>query len=532
MFDRSLPEPTELAAASDAALAAAVSGWAAASAAAEARKLAAIAEVQRRAATAGVRDLDGVDDVDAAAAVVSCALTVSHGKAVHLVDVALTLRDRLPMTAARFLAGQISGAMIATIYDRTLLVTPTALPHIDYEVAQRASAWGVLTKTKLEHAIDVWIDHYDPDAVRRTRDAMRGRYMKVGSRTDAATGTVSVHGRLSAGDAAIVAQRLAAMIGSVCQDDPRTKDQRRADATGAVYAGSFFLACKCDNPDCAAKVDDGRASSIVIHIVGEKESLDAAEDPLMDGPEPQPEPEPAPAASKPEPPARRKAALIPSLHGAIVPAPLLAELIAHGAKVRLVALKDCTAEHRYRPSAALQEFVRTRDLTCRFPGCDLPAVNADIDHTVPYPAGATHPANTKCYCRKHHSIKTFLAGWRDRQHPDGTVVVTTPAGLSYATTPFSRLLFPGWNTRTPPPPPSQAPSAPAHPGRHLMMPTRQRTRAQNRAARITAERRHNALERARKREKASAATPTAWHDDYWSFLDEPRPDYGDDPPPF
>ncbi|MGV0680767.1 HNH endonuclease, partial [Mycolicibacterium fortuitum] len=31
------------------------------------------------------------------------------------------------------------------------------------------------------------------------------------------------------------------------------------------------------------------------------------------------------------------------------------------------------AEPGYRPSMALSEFIRWRDLTCRFPGCDAPA---------------------------------------------------------------------------------------------------------------------------------------------------------------
>lgn len=45
------------------------------------------------------------------------------------------------------------------------------------------------------------------------------------------------------------------------------------------------------------------------------------------------------------------------------------------------------------PSAKLADYIRARDLTCRFPGCDVPAWNTDIDHTVPYPAGPTHPSN-------------------------------------------------------------------------------------------------------------------------------------------
>ncbi len=86
-------------------------------------------------------------------------------------------------------------------------------------------------------------------------------------------------------------------------------------------------------------------------------------------------------------------------------------------------------EPRYTPSRDLADFVRCRDLTCRFPGCDKPAQFCDIDHTVPYPVGPTHPSNLKCLCRFHHLLKTFwngVKGWRDRQLPDGTVVWTSP----------------------------------------------------------------------------------------------------------
>ena len=111
--------------------------------------------------------------------------------------------------------------------------------------------------------------------------------------------------------------------------------------------------------------------------------------------------------------------------GATLPAPLLAELIAGGAAVKPVRHPgDSPPEPGYRPSAQLQRFIRCRDLTCRFPSCDRPAELCDVDHTVPYPLGLTHPSNLKCLCRKHHLLKTFWSGpdrWRDRQHPDGAI---------------------------------------------------------------------------------------------------------------
>lgn len=581
MFDRSLPEPAGLAAASDVVLAEAISGWAAVSAAAEARKLAAIAEVYRRACTGELRARDAIDDTEAAAAVVSCALTVSAGKAVGLVGLACTLRDRLPKVGARFLAGEISGAMVATIAWRTFLVAESALPDIDREIAERAPAWGTLSQHGLDKAIDVWVDRHDPDAVRRTRVAMRGRYFAIGDRDDRSGGTVSVHGRVGVLDAATMHQRLVAMASYPCPRDPRTVDQRRADAVGAVFgSGSFFLACQCPDPDCKAKIDDGRARNIVIHVIAEQNSLSADPDPEMHGEQPRPcattptqrrtpapaadpriEPVPAEAEPEPESPAeaepgaaqsiaaeaesaeaapRFKAALIPSFGSAIVPAPLLAELIIRGSRIRVVDPANLKGELGYRPSAALARFVRDRDLTCRFPGCNRPATHADIDHTRPWPAGATHPANIKAYCRTHHLIKTFVPGWKDRQHPDGTLIVTAPSGLQYATKPLSTLLFRDWNITTPPapPPPATATATPSPtlPGRHPKMPTRQNTRADNRAAYIATERRLNAQQREAEAgptftTPAPTPRPTSADPPHPGYQPPPT-DWGDDPPPF
>jgi hypothetical protein len=107
----------------------------------------------------------------------------------------------------------------------------------------------------------------------------------------------------------------------------------------------------------------------------------------------------------------------------VLPAPLLAATVERATVREIVHPGDAPPEPGYTPSRALADFVRCRDLTCRFPGCDKPAYGRDLDHTVPYPVGPTHASNLKCLCRLHHLLKTFYigaGGWGERQLPDGT----------------------------------------------------------------------------------------------------------------
>jgi len=132
-----------------------------------------------------------------------------------------------------------------------------------------------------------------------------------------------------------------------------------------------------------------------------------------------------------------------------------------------------------------------RDLTCRFHGCEEPAEFCDVDHTIPYPIGPTHPSNLKCVCRKHHLLKTFWTGWGDQQLPDGTVIWTAPTGHTYKTLPGSRIFFPAWNTTTAPMPPPRQEQMTTPSLKAIMMPRRRRTRSADRAQRIREERAFN-----------------------------------------
>ena len=476
MFDAHLFDDG-LRSASDAAVVDAIEQWAREEAGAAARRLAAVAELVRRRCGDGEHAYWACDSWDAAAAEVSAVLGTAHGRASAEMDLSLSLRYRLPRIAELFMDGLLSYRVCAAIVARTELVQDQALlARIDSVVSHHALTWGPLSDHKLEKAIDTWVDRYDPGALRHTRTRAQDRGVHVGSRDDGA-GITGITVRLYSTDAAILDRRLKQMAHGVCDDDPRTIAQRRADALGALAAGSDRLACTCGAPECPASDVDGRAASVVVHVVTDADAATIAPDPAMSGDVLPPDDQPA---------TTRPTATLTG-RGGIVPTPLLAELIAAGAKVRHLRRPSDEPEPGYRPSTALDEFVRFRDVTCRFPNCDTAAEFCDVDHTIPWPLGPTHASNLKCVCRKNHLLKTFWEGWSDRQLPDGTVEWTSPTGKTYVTHPGSRLLFPHWNvtTATLPPPPTTTDTPHA---RTLMMPTRRRTRAQDRAYRIVCER--------------------------------------------
>jgi hypothetical protein len=112
---------------------------------------------------------------------------------------------------------------------------------------------------------------------------------------------------------------------------------------------------------------------------------------------------------------------------------------------------------RYRPPAALDEFVRTRDGTCSAPGCTVPACRCELDHTEEFharpgadpgdagdpdaplgrtdaPLGRTDADNLGPVCHRHHRLKTD-GGFRLRQIEAGLFEWITPTGHRYLTRP-------------------------------------------------------------------------------------------------
>jgi hypothetical protein len=434
-----------------------------------ARRLAAVGELfARRAVEWEDRALWCTDPFEAVALEVSAAQNISRGRAGTQIRHARDLRERLPEVAAVFAAGCVDYRMVATVISRTSNVADRIITEVDAALAPVIPNWMKLSGPKLADRIDQWIAKFDPDGVRVLTDVDESRYVEV---APTVPGMGGIWANIHAADAAAFDQRLDALAGTVCRDDPRTAMQRRSDAIGAMAAGAEKLLCACGSADCPA-LGAGGAAPVVIHVLAEQATVEGT-------------------GSNPG----------YLLKFGIQPAESVRRQVT---TARLKPMTVPNAAPGYRPSTALREFIRWRDLTCRWPGCDAPV--CDTDHTVPYPAGPTSRVNLKLYCRAHHLAKTFYSGpdgWSEQQLPDGTMVFTSPTGHRYMTEPAGGRLFPllGLSTDVPEVTPFIAmDTGSLAANRGLAMPTRKRTRDEDRRARIDQERRRRAqinAERAR-----------------------------------
>jgi hypothetical protein len=298
------------------------------------------------------------------------------------------------------------------------------MAQLDTSLAARIGNWQCWSRRRIINAVDAAVRAIDPDAAKERRvRADDERHVSV---TPLPDGMAQVRGSLPATAGAVFDKRLSEMSTSVCAKDSRTITQRRADAISALCEWRN-LACDCGQPDCPARgTETDQAPSgvaTVINVIATEATVtgDSDQPGYLEG------------------------------YG-VIDAEQVREL-AESSAIRPIECPAVSEEEalRYQPSAALERWIRCRDLTCRFPGCDRKAWICDIDHTTPFnhadPAsgGLTVPWDLACYCREHHRLKTFHGGpggWRDEQLPDGTIVWISPTGREYRSTPAGYDLFP------------------------------------------------------------------------------------------
>ena len=356
------------------------------------------AAIARLAQIRGDRDAMWRDTADE----VAVALRVSTVAAGNRVAFAVGLADRLPATRAALYAGEITATKARAIWEATGVLDDDAAGRVEDHVLRRAAGQ---TPGRLRDCLRRAVLKADPGGAERRHGQRKTRRRVERSPLDDGMGELWAY--LTAVETCAVFTRLTDLAHAArTPGDARSVDERRADALVALCLGR-------DVPDAAtgtapAATGSGIAARMQVTVpVGTLIGLD-------DGP--------AELAG----------------YGPI-PASMARALAADGTWRRLLtdpatgALLDY-GRTRYRPPGNLADFVRARDVTCRFPTCGQPAWRADLDHVRPWPAGPTSAANLGPLCRRHHQLKQ-RPDWHVTRHPDGTWTWITPTGHTHTTPP-------------------------------------------------------------------------------------------------
>lgn len=137
---------------------------------------------------------------------------------------------------------------------------------------------------------------------------------------------------------------------------------------------------------------------------------------------------------------------VPQL-GSLLPADIAELLTDPDVTIRLSRSDSVTGATRwqdpqtYRPGARTARAVRSRDGTCRFPGCGTAARRCQLDHVVRHPDGPTTVANLQTLCATHHGFKHH-AGWQVAMDERGVCTWTAPDGRTHTTHPMDRHGYP------------------------------------------------------------------------------------------
>lgn len=240
---------------------------------AAARRLADIGELfVLRCRDSGEQQDWAADAWEAVAAQVGVALHCSVAMGSSYLRYAMAMRDRLPEVGKVFLAGDIDYRAFQTIEFRTDLITdPGVLAAVDARLAVLLSRRPSLTRGGLAAAVDRVAATVDRDAVRRAATAARERFVDV---VADASGMAWVEGKVFGTAGQALDRRLDELAATVCDNDPRSAVQRRADALGALAAGAELLVCGCGGADCPAAGTPPPRSNVVIHVVAERASVE------------------------------------------------------------------------------------------------------------------------------------------------------------------------------------------------------------------------------------------------------------------
>jgi len=344
-----------------------------------------------------------VEAAEMAAAEVRVTLNLTRHAADVEMQFALELHRRLPRLFDMLASGDIDVRRAKVIERSTMHLTDATAQAVVDDIAEMA---GSLTTGELRARLETLCIEADPDEAKsRYESAVEDRRVVI-EPTDA--GTANLHAYdLPADQAAAIGHRIHALAKNLHGTDgeTRTMDQLRAD----------FLIDHLNGiaPDTASHGGNVDVTVTMETLVG-----------LTDQPG--------------------------DLAGF---GPVIADVARRLANdpdndLRIIVCDDTTGEPTHivtptrRPTAHQRRSVETRNRTCVFPGCRMPARRCDLDHTrAVAEGGKTCPCNLAPLCRHDHCIK-HRYGWTYQQLPDGRWQWTTRLGHTYVQTPESRYQKP------------------------------------------------------------------------------------------
>jgi Domain of unknown function (DUF222) len=319
-------------------------------------------------------------------------LHITHNAAHTRLDLAIDLTTRLPGALAALQCGDIDLYKARILTELTGPLNPQQAAEVETQILPRAAEQ---TAGQLRAAARRAVLRIDPHgAEQRHQHRVRDRAVIMDPREDGTAELIAVN--LDAADAVAAYQRLDGYARAMSPSDGRSMDQRRADALIDLILGRGG-AHSINN---GAQVQVTVAASTLLGLNNQPGELAG--------------------------------------YGAIT-AQVARQVAADGTWRRILTdpLSGTVLDvgrTTYRPPKALADHIRTRDRTCRFPGCRQPAHRCDIDHGIPYPEGPTSACNLCCLCRHHHRLKHH-GNWTVDHGPDGTTTWTSPTGRQYVTHP-------------------------------------------------------------------------------------------------
>ncbi|MGW9632283.1 DUF222 domain-containing protein [Agromyces sp. NPDC055520] len=316
------------------------------------------------------------------------------------IDDAWALSTQLPVTLSALRCGEISLQHARVIVEATVGLDddPRLRDDLDRELTALAADQTAATLRRKARSIR--------EQLQATTIAERHLAARAERRVElepAHDGMAWLHAYLPVSDALLIRDRLDRAAVDI--DDARSADQLRADLArdlllyGTLADDSVFAAaCERVRPSVHVTVP-------VLTLMG----LSSAPA-MLEGYGPI-DPETA----------RRLAARAPSF----------VRLLTHPVTGTVLDV-DRTS---YRPPADLRRWLRVRDETCRFPGCNRSAVRCELDHGIDWHCdGRTACDNLAHLCARHHNLK-HETSWSLQHRPDGVLEWTSPAGRKVTTHP-------------------------------------------------------------------------------------------------